>query len=180
MSRIVYLLIFFVTTNSYAEIYKLAIPTDSGIKFYWWPVLPDVSGWHHDRGSSIRYAINAQAIDGSTFTDSETVIYANAVFKPRVPEFDSLKKFIEYDQKQFKKINYQIQEEEPIYTGDGKKIISYSFCPKGEGNWERVSYGEEGDFYLVFTLSSRSKEGYKKYLRDYKIFIGKYKEYPNK
>jgi len=44
--------------------------------------------------------------------------------------------------------------------------------------WEKVSYGEEGEFYLIFTLSSRSEQGFKAALKDYELFISRYKETP--
>ena len=47
---------------------------------------------------------------------------------------------------------------------------------KGKGNWERVSYGEKGDFYLIFTVSSRTEQGYKVALSAYKQFVNGYKE----
>jgi len=178
MSKIIVLILLLATSNGYAEIFKLAVTGEAGIQFYWWPVLPNVEGWHHDRGSSIRYGINAQAPDGSAFSNAETVIYAKAIFKPRAPKLKSLSDFIKYDHNQFKARGIQILDEKPIYTADKKKLISYSFIPSRSGNWERVSYGEEGDFYLVFTISSRSEDGYTRHMKDYESFIARYKENP--
>jgi len=39
-----------------------------------------------------------------------------------------------------------------------------------------MSYGEEGDFYLIFVISSRTKKGFQGALKDYENFIHLYKE----
>jgi len=173
-----YLLVIFVLASLQvqAEIYKLAIPSDSGMKFYWWPVLPDVAGWHHDRDHSVHYGANAQAPDGYTFANSETVIYATAVFKPRIPDIGSLKSFIENDQTKFKNaVIVVVKETNTMLTSDGVELKSYTFFPADKGNWEQVAYGEEGDYYLVFTISSRSKNGFEKSWSAYEQFVKNYK-----
>ncbi len=169
----------FVSLHVHADIYKLALPSDSGLKFYWWPNLPEVSGWHHDRDHSIHYGANAQAPDGYTFSNAETVIYASAIFKPRVPDIENLKHFIKNDHVKFKhNANLTIKKADPMVTGDGFEFESFTFFPVDKGNWEQVAYGEEGDYYLVFTVSSRSNEGYKKSWVAYEQFIKNYKKQP--
>ena len=175
---IVVLLIFtFLPVNASAEIEKIALPCEKGICFYWWPKLPTVKGWHHDRDHSYIYSANAQAPDGFTFANAESVVYAKALYKPRIPETKSLDALISDDKKQFLSHdpNLIISETTPLTTADGHKLKSYTFFPKSKGNWEQVSYCEEGDFYLIFTISSRSKEGYKKAISAYQQFIGSYK-----
>ena len=179
MHRLI-LLLLLVSTPIQAEIYKAAIPSESGMKFYWWPVLPEIKGWHHDRKFSLRYSSNAQAPDGFTFANAETVIYAKAIFKPRRKNIKSLNELIESDKNDFlnNTKDLKIKEVDPLTTSDGKKLKSFTFTPKVKGNWERVSYGEEGEFYLIFTISSRSKNGYSESLKYYEQFISKYKQKP--
>ena len=160
-----------------AEIYKLSIPHETGFKFYWWPVLPKVKGWHHEENYSIKYNINAQAPEGFNFSNAETVIYAKALYKPRVPESKSLDKLIQNDKKQFLEQDSKMKITK-VASSNEKYFQSFTFFPSSKGNWEKVSYAEEDDFYLVFTISSRTENGYKKSLKGYEEFVSKYKIKP--
>lgn len=169
-----------VASPAMGEIEKIAIPCETGFCFYWWPKLAVVDGWHHDRDHSLHYGFNAQAPDGENFASAETVIYANAPYKPRMPEVDSLDTLIENDQEKFRNDfpGVEIREVTAITTGDGRKFRSFSYSPAEKGSWERVSYGEEGDFFLIFTVSSRTKEGLEGSAGVYEAFVQAYKENP--
>ncbi|MGC1830211.1 MAG: hypothetical protein WA663_07345 [Candidatus Acidiferrales bacterium] len=160
-----------------AGVEKVAVPCSNGICLYWWPKLPQLKGWHQDKDQSFNYGVNAMAPDGSSFVNSESVIYARAEYKPRVPETKSLGKLIADDRKDFlaSDPDITISEVSAFVTGDGVKMRSFTFFPKSKGNWELVSYGEEGDYYLIFTLSSRSKEGFDKAQNAYRELIAHYK-----
>jgi len=168
------------STAAFAEIEKSAVPCEQKICFFWWPKLPAVKGWHQDRQHSYSYSINAQAPDGYTFANAEAVIYARALYKPRIPETTSLDDLIGKDKKTFLSRDPDIvyAEVEPLKTGDGQSLKSVTIFPKKDGNWERVSYGEEGDFYLIFTVSSRTQEGFTKAIEDYITFIKQYRRKP--
>lgn len=170
------LLLLSVSAN--AEIEKIAQVCDSGICFYWWPKLPALKGWHQDRDQSLNYSANVLAPDGATFANAETVIYAAALYKPRMPETKSVAMLIADDRKTFlsAKPGLLITECEPLTTGDGQKLRSFTFFPESKGDWEQVSYGEEGDFYLIFTISSHSKAGFEKTLPMYRQLISLYRE----
>ena len=163
-----------------AEMEKLATPCETQICFSWWPKLPVVTGWHHDRESSLHFGFNAQAPEGKSFGDAEAVIYANAPFKPRMPEVKNLKQFIRNDHRNFKRSDpkMKIEEISSLVTADGQKLHTYRFTPSKSGSFEIVSYGEEGEFYLVFTLSSRTNEALLKAQGDYEKFIVEYKSVP--
>lgn len=181
MRRTYFLFVLLLASGSVsAEMEKIAVQCDKTICFHWWPKLPTVNGWHHDREHSIHYSFNAQAPDGKTFADAEAVIYANAAFKPRMAEVKTLKILIENDQQQFREDfpGVEIREVEPMLTGDGKTLRSFTYTPTKAGNWEQVSYGEEGEFYLIFTASSRTKQGFAEALTAYKQFIHAYKTSP--
>lgn len=171
------LLLLLFASSARAEIEKLALTCEQGICMYWWPKLPAVKGWHHDREHSFTYSANAQAPDGYSFADAESVIYAKAVYKAREPETKSLAMLIKNDKKEFlsRDPRLVISEVESLLTSDGKSMKSYTFFPKEKGNWERVTYGEEGDFYLIFTLSLRSKEAYQRALNAYEQFVNGYR-----
>ena len=69
-----------------------------------------------------------------------------------------------------------IAEATALKTGDGQVVRSFTYFPPKEGNWERVSYGEEGEYYLIFTVSSRTKDGYAKAVPTYESLVQRYKE----
>ena len=123
------------------------------------------------------HAVNALAPDGSTFENAETVMYAVALYKPRMTEIASVDALIADDKKKFieQSAAVSIDETKPLATGDGQKLRSFTFFPKSEGNWEQVAYGEEGDYYLIFTVSSRTKSGYAKALQSYEAMLRGYK-----
>lgn len=178
ISFIVVLLV--LSASAIAEIEKVAVPCEQGLCFYWWPKLVAVNGWHHDREHSYLYSANAQAPDGYTFANAESVIYAKALYKPRISKTTSLEMLIKDDKEQFlsRDPNIIVSEVDRLVTGDGQILKSLTFFPKEKGNWEQVSYGEEGEFYLIFTLSSRTKDGFTRTFAAYKQFIGRYTEKP--
>jgi hypothetical protein len=161
-----------------ADIERLAQPCGETMCFHWWPRLQELPGWHHDRGSSLQLGINALAPDGFTFSNAEAVIYARALFKPRIPQTTSLIALIENDKAEFLRHSPDIviSESEGLLTADGQKLKSLVFKPSSAGNWERVSYGEEGEFYLLFTLSARSESAYQNALGAYQNLISQYRE----
>lgn len=159
------------------KIIKTAVPKDNQVHFYWWPELPVLDGWRQDMGNSFQYNSNALAPVGSDFGNADAVMTATAVYKPRVPRETTLELFIASDRERFAAMpeHPAIAEAEPLTTADGLKLRSFTFFPgKVEGNWERVCYGEEGDFYLVFTLSARSRAGYDKALPDFEKLVRGY------
>jgi hypothetical protein len=170
-------LILLLTLAAQAEIEKVAQLTDTGLCFYWWPKLPKLKGWHQDKDESFYYNANTLAPDGSSFTKAEAIMYANAVYKPREPDIKSLDAFIAEDKKTFLAHDPRltITEVSGLITGDGTKLRSFTFFPQTTGNWEEASYDEEGDFYLVFVLSSRSKEGFDKTQDAYRQLVAAYK-----
>lgn len=169
------------SSTAQAEIEKIAIPAEKGFSFYWWPKLAPVDGWYQDREHSFFYSANALAPDGFTFKNAESVMYARAIYKPREPDVKSLDALIENDRKDFEANlpGVSIHEVAMLSTADGQKLRSFTFFPTTSGNWERVSYGEEGDFYLIFTISSRSLAGFNTAVAAYEKLIAGYQKNPN-
>lgn len=168
------------SATAFAEIEKFAIPGEKGMAFHWWPKLRPLAGWTQDKDFSFKYSINALAPTGASFADSETVMYAKAIYKPRVPDVKSLTALIESDKKDFvtKVPGVTIQDAKALITGDGKNVVSLTYAPRSKGNWERVSYLEEGDFYLIFTVSSRTENGFLATIKAYEKLISQYREKP--
>ena len=160
-----------------AKIEKKATLGKTGIQLYWWPALAKVKGWHHDDDASYLDAINAEVPDGFTFSNAVAVIYAKAIYKPRQPEAKTLALLIKQDKATFLDHDHgiQITKISPLETADGRTLETFTYFPQTKGNWEEVSYGEEGDYYLVFVISSRTKAGFDNALPAYKEFISEYK-----
>jgi hypothetical protein len=163
---------------AHGEIEKIAVPCEKGICLYWWPKLPRLPGWHGDRQNSLHYGINALAPDGFTFSDAQAIIYAKALYKPRVPHITSLEALIESDRSDFlrSRPGILIAEAPDLTNADGQRLKSFTYFPKERGNWERVAYGEEGDFFLVFTVSSRSLDSYPAAESAFETLVGQYRE----
>jgi len=160
-----------------AEIEKTVAPCDSGTCLYWWPKLPQIKGWHQDKDQSFNSGISAWAPNGHSFVNADAVIYAIATYKPTVPETKTLVNFISADTSRFivSDPTISITEEKQLVTADGQKLRSFTFLPESKGSWEVVSYGEEGNYYLTFVLSARSKEGFEKAQAAYRQLISGYR-----
>lgn len=159
-----------------AEMQKIATVCQTGICFHWWPLLPEVPGWSHDREVSLHFGVNMQVPVGATFADAEAVIYAKGSYKPRMVETKSVADLIEKDKKEFlaSTPDLEIVEVGPLTTKDGQGLRSFTFTPRSKGRWERVSYGEEGDFFLSFVVSAKSKEGLQHAMKGYIQFVQQY------
>ena len=163
-----------------AEVEKFAVVCETRMCFYWWPKVPPLPGWHQDRARSIEQDANVLVPDGRSFGDAPAVVYARAVYKPRVPESASLKAFIDQDRRTFleKRPDIAIAEAGTVATGDGHAWRSLTFFPGRGGPWERVVYGEEGDFYLIFTLSANDKAAYDRAAPLFESWMKRYREAP--
>jgi hypothetical protein len=133
-----------------------------------------IEGWHQDKEYSVHYGVNAQAPVGSTFRDAETVIYARAIFKPRVAG-ETLLRLVEKDL-QTARGSGQIEERAGVLkTAEGMPIALYNFVPQAVGNWERAGYGENEEYFFIFVVSSRTQSGYLRALPAYGQFIQTYR-----
>ena len=165
-----------------AQIQRIAQICNVGICLYWWPKLPTVPGWHQDKYASYHYGANMLAPNGYTFANAPTVMYAKAMYKPRVPELKSVAMLIDEDEKgSLQDDPHQtVASVGEMVTADGNRLKAYTFFPQGQGNWERVAYGQEGSYYLIFALSARTKAGYEKALAAYQFMVAHYRSNPNR
>lgn len=144
-----------------ADLEKIAHICEEKLCFRWWPRVDPPSGWKHERDFSLHYNFNALAPVTSDFASSETVMYVNAVFRPTVPKEKTLKAFIQSDIRKFK-ADYpglRVEETPPLKTAGGKVARVFLLKPTANGQWERVAYVEEPEYYIVFVASSRSESG---------------------
>ncbi len=161
-----------------AEIVKTAGIGNDGIELYWWPRLPPVPGRRQDMGSSQHYMISALAPDGASFSDADAVMYGRAIYKPRMPEVKTLAAFIEQDKENVSAEHLEMRVEKlpDIVDADGRHLIVFAFKPGDAGNWEAVAYGEEGDFFLIFCVSSRTEKSYKANFGIYSTMVRNYRK----
>lgn len=105
-------------------------------------------------------------------------MYANAVYKPRVPEAATLAAFISGDHASFRREvpDLVIRAGEPLKTGDGKLAATWVLEPQSAGQWERVAYFEEGEYYLVFVISSRTASGLQGAMASFEQLVTGYSE----
>jgi hypothetical protein len=179
-TRLIVLLALAAAAPAAAEIERVATTADGGISMRWWPRVEPPKGWKHDREHSVSYGINAMAPARASFGKAQTVMYAKAIYKPRERELTSVDALIERDRRKSLERNpkQEVAKGAPLTTADGKVLQSLTYAPKGSGNWERVAYGEEGDFYLIFAVSSRTKAGYQSAMPAYEKLVAGYKEKP--
>jgi len=168
-----------------AEIVKVATPgcQKNEICFYWWPKLPDLSGWHSDQDENLSMGENGANVlipDGKTFKGAPAIIYANAVYKERYDwkhKPSTLASFIEDDKATFRKRHKDIEIDElaPITTADGQTLKTFAYLlPSGKTS-ECVAYGEEDGYYLLFVLSADSEDAYRSTLPVFQALITRYK-----
>jgi hypothetical protein len=182
MRQLALAILLFLSLPAIAAIEKTATTTESGIRLMWWPKVAPPPGWHFDQGSSQYFSFRAIAPDGSTFSKAETVMYARADYKPRIPETKSLDSYIANDTAGFKSASpgLVVSQEHSIH-GKGHmefRVVSYSPREASEGNWERVAYGEDGDYYLTFVISSRTKSGLMHSQLAFNTFVAGYEPGP--
>ena len=158
-----------------AEIEKFGRPGTNGLDLVWWPHLPALQGWHHDEEASWKLTANVLVPAGQNFDEAPAIMYANAVFKPRT-EAKTLAEFIANDQKDFKENvpGVKISSLPALPDGDGKNLTTYQFIPSSKGDWEVISYGEEGDFFLVFALNAHSGAAMRATLPAFKSLVRRY------
>lgn len=174
------LILMLATGFASAEIEKTAATSDAGIQLWWWPKVQPPPGWHFDEGSSRNYGCNAMAPDGATFSNAETVMYAKADYKPRRPEIGSLAQLIDADIADFRQAypGMSVDIGSPVPTADRQPLTLVTFTPYAGGSWESVAYGEDAEFYLMFTVSSRTEAGLAQAMPAFKAMVASYRVAP--
>jgi len=163
-----------------AEVLKMAVPAESGVHVYWWPALPMPRGWVRDEEVSREREINVILPIGKAFDDAPAVIYARADYKQRFPQVHSLADYMHQDKVDIgsQSPTAAIADRPDVKTGDGTtlKVVSYALPAKRQ--WELAAYGEEGDFYLQFTVSASTEADLKDAEGVFYGLLAKYKKQP--
>lgn len=170
----------FLVEPAFSDVEKIAQPCGEQICFRWWPRLEPPDGWKHERGQSLHFNFNALAPVESNFSTAEAVMYANAIYRPRVPDEKTLSAFIDSDIRKFKADNpgLTVTELPALKTSDGKTVKLFILKPAKQGQWERVAYFEEGEYYMVFVASSRTERGLVRVAGAHEMLISRYREKP--
>jgi hypothetical protein len=163
-----------------AEISKVTVPTDSAPQVYWWPVLPVPQGWVRDDEESRARGVNVIRPAATSFEDAPAVIYARADSKPRFPQIHSLADYMRLDEADIRaqSPSADIVHLPDVKTGDGAvlKVVSHALPQRRQ--WELVAYGEEGDFYVLFTVSGSTEADLKAHEGVFYALLAKYKKQP--
>jgi hypothetical protein len=161
-----------------AEVEKTATAGSDGIEMYWWPKLPPLDGWSQDRVASLQYGANVLTPAGKSFADADTVMYARAQFKPRVPDIKSLSELIDRDRKDYSERagGLKIKESARLKSADGHWLDCLIHEPTSLGNWERVCYLEEGNYYLMFILSAQNRPSFGHSMKAFEALVARYHE----
>jgi hypothetical protein len=162
----------------WAEVERTAIAGGDGIELFWWPKLPPLDGWDQDQVASLQYGANVLAPRGKTFADSESAIYAKALYKPRVPQMHSLSELIDSNRKDFSENNggTRVKDATRLTSANGRPVVCLIVEPTSPGNWEKVCYLEEGDYFLLFTLIAQSRSNFDSSVKAFEALISRYRQ----
>ena len=131
-------------------------------------------GWVLDNRSGLADRVHAAFYpQGSSWTDSPAVMYANGVARSSGETLDS---FIADDVKTFRDRSPQIQVKEGsrIKTKDGRMALVRYFSGERSGNYEAVAYIAEKRAVVVLALSARSQDAYQRSLLSFEKLVQNY------
>jgi hypothetical protein len=125
-----------------------------------WPKLPDIPDWHQDQESSLRLSANALIPDGMDPATAEVSIQARGFARRGNADVSSLSQFID-NERAAAESGTDVKKLSDVADKDGTPFTIYAFAPAhGKTGWKAVAYSEEGDTFLAFTLSARSKAAF--------------------
>ena len=123
------------------------------------PLVSAPKGWERKQNASDRYRAVVFAPAGSNFGNAGAVIYAKAI--PRQGNAPTLAAFMTQDlatfRAQYSKLG--VQTGLALTDGDGQRLSAVRLSPMAasKAQWETTAYAQEGEYYLVFVLSARTK-----------------------
>lgn len=177
MLKAVVALLFLASISPAAEIEKKAVLLNDKIKLYWWPKLSIPRGWLHDEELSENMSSNVLLPRGTTFSNAPSIIYGRAFYDPDKKTRGTLSGFISDDVVKFRKSRAQlvVQEIHPgLTTLRHHSLRTFDFS-YGPGTYDETCYGQEGDFWLIISLSSQTKRAFKRDKATFRRVIAAYK-----
>ena len=136
----------------------------------------NLAGWTRDDDASQRFGVTVLVSANSSIATTPAVMYRKQIDKQRLLDGLSLAQLIADDRSEFE-INAPdivVEEVAPLRDSKGSRVTCIAYSPADAGNWERVAYVEDGDFYLVFTVSASSEASLKNALPAFGKLVGSY------
>ncbi len=144
------------------------------------PTMESLAGWHQDKMRSIDDKANVLVPNDAALSMAVTSIYAKAILKSRNPDIKTLDALIARDRQDFSDHipGVEIREVPPITTADGKALKSLQYFAAAANDWEQTAYGEDGDYYLVFSVSAHTQAAFESAQKSFLKWIAQYKVSP--
>ncbi len=179
--QVIVVCICFLEGPAYGRVVKFVLPEGekSGeLSFYWQPQLPNIEWWEYDNSASLAQKAVVFVPLGADFFSAEAVILARAVERreaccPTLGEFASFQKERVITAG---KNDIELVEKRTSTLGNNNVLRSYLFSSHKTGAVELRFYGEERNFYLVFSLKARTKKAYSRALPTYRRLLRRYFE----
>jgi hypothetical protein len=153
-----------------AEVEKVEMKCEKGPCVKWFPKVTPPRAWHYDEDESAEQGVKVFAPDDM---HSDMRMYTYAIQKTDKPALRTLDDVIVHEKENYKE--GQAMEGKPLSTLDGKKLRTFLYATKGEIRWDQASYGEEGQFYVVFAITTNGLYELTRYVNDYSSFVGSYR-----
>lgn len=159
-----------------AELEQVPFNCEGKTCFYTLPKLQPLNGWHPE-GRNNDTDATVLVPNGATFENTQHFIYARALSKPLISDNPSLANFISMEKSDFAEVypSTKVIEVSPIASTTGKKLRSLVIVSKTSGKWEQVTYTEEGDHFIVITLTAKTERAFKQAQSDYYGVVRAYK-----
>lgn len=153
-----------------AEVEKVEMKCEKGPCVKWFPKVTPPRAWHYDEDESAEQGVKVFAPDDM---HSDMRIYTYAIQKADKPALHTLDDVIAHEKENYKE--GRVMEGKPLSTLDGKKLRTFLYATKDEIRWDQASYGEEGQFYVVFAITTTGLYELNRYVNDYNSFVGSYR-----
>lgn len=156
--------------SAHAEIEKVEMKCEKGPCFKWFPRVAPPRAWHYEEDESVEQGVKVFAPDDM---HSDMRMYTYAIQKADKPALHTLDDVIAHEKENYKE--GRAMEGKPLSTLDGKKLRTFLYATKDEIRWDQATYGEEGQFYVVFAITTTGLYELNRYVNDYSSFVGSYR-----
>jgi hypothetical protein len=170
-----------VTPIVHAETEGFAYQCESGLCLWRRPIVDAPPGWIKDEESGARFRFNAFARKGESFTEADASLYALSVYRKNASP--TLAQHINAHRAKHLRENpgSKVSAGAVLQNADGKRLATHTFTPgPTDKEWQTAAFDEEGDYYLVFALSARTKQAHERALKDLANLVLGYSKSPKK
>jgi hypothetical protein len=132
---------------------------------YWYPEITHPEGWVHSKKESA-YSSTYTLIKNS---DESVTISAVARERSDTPGLYTLKMYVDAYVSHFAQpdVGSEVRESESIKTSNGSSMRSIYFRDRKTNNFSLEAFGEEGDYYVMFSIESRDELLIERYKKDF-------------